>query len=199
VVHIGDSTSESLTSSDYLPNPAQRLGAQYAQVGAIHQDFQISGARSIVETWESQPNAYTVSQQIAATHYQGCWVVAMGINDAADIAVGSHVDAVERIQRMMSVIGGQPVMWVAVKTLVAGGPYAETNMLAWNATLTRACAAHPNMRILNWAAQALPGYYIPDGIHYNSAGSAVFARAFAQGLARAFPRFGPRPAGCLVG
>ncbi len=198
VVHIGDSTSESLVSADYLPNPLQRLSARYAAVGAVHQNLQIAGARSIVETYQGQPNAYTVASQIAATGYKGCWVVAMGVNDAADIAVGSRVNAPERIERMMSVIKTQPVLWIAVKTLVASGPYAESNMASWNAALAKACASHPNMRVLNWAALAQPQDYIADGIHYNSPGSAVLSSAFALGLVRAFPQPGPSPAPCLV-
>jgi hypothetical protein len=198
VVHIGDSTSETLISPDYLPNPLQRLSTTYAQVGAIHQNFQISGARSIVETYEGQPNAYTVAQEIVASGYQGCWVVDMGVNDAADIAVGSHVGAAQRIQSMMSVIGRQPVMWVAVRTLVPSGPYAETNMQAWNAALLQACATYRNMRVFNWSALAQPGYYIADGIHYNTPGSAVLAAAFATALVRAFPATGPAPSQCLV-
>jgi hypothetical protein len=198
VVHIGDSTSESLDSANYLPNPLQRLSARYALVGAAHQSLQISGARSIVETYQGEPNAYAVAQRIAADGYQGCWVVAMGVNDAADIAVGSHVNAPERIERMMSVIKNQPVLWIAVKTLLTSGPYAESNMAAWNAALLKACATHPNMRVLNWSAEAQPSDYIADGIHYNSPGSAVLALAFARGLARAFPQPGPSPAQCLV-
>jgi hypothetical protein len=198
VVHIGDSTSESLVSSNYLPNPAQLLTAQYARVGAVHQNMQISGARSIVETYEGQPNAFTVAQAIVASGYKGCWVVDMGVNDSADIAVGSRVGALERIQRMMSVIGSQPVLWVAVRTLVTSGPYAETHMQSWNASLVQMCAAHPNMRVFNWAPEAQPSYYIPDGIHYNSPGSAVLAAALANGLARAFPQVGSSPNGCLV-
>jgi hypothetical protein len=198
VVHIGDSTSESLVSANYLPNPALRLDARYAGVGAVHQNFQISGARSIVETYQGQPNAYSVAEQIAASGYKGCWVIDMGVNDAADIAVGSHVSAQQRIQRMMSVVGSQPVMWVAVKTLVPSGPYAESNMQSWNAALQQACPVYRNMRILNWAGLAQPSYYIPDGIHYNTPGSGVLAAAFATGLARAFPANGPAFSRCLV-
>jgi hypothetical protein len=198
VVHIGDSTSESLISADYIPVLAQRLSSRYAQVGAVHQNFQVAGARSIVETYEGQPNAYSVAQEVAASGYRGCWVVDMGVNDAADIAVGSNVGAAQRIQRMMSVIGNQPVLWVAVKTVVASGPYAERNMQAWNNTLLQACASHPNMRVFNWSAIVQPGYYIPDGIHYNSLGSAVLAADFAGALVKAFPATGRSPASCLV-
>ena len=43
VVHIGDSTSESLISPNYLPDPNQRLEAQYARVGATNQYLEILG------------------------------------------------------------------------------------------------------------------------------------------------------------
>ena len=49
VVHIGDSTSEGLTSPEYLPLESQRIEAQYADVGANEQHMEISGARSIEE------------------------------------------------------------------------------------------------------------------------------------------------------
>ena len=198
VVDIGDSTSETLNSANYLPNPEQRLTAQYARVGVVHQNMQISGARSIVETFEGQPNAYTVARQIAASGYKGCWVVDMGVNDAANIAAGSNVGALERIQRMMSVIGSQPVLWIAVRTLVSSGPYAENHMQAWNASLLQLCPAYPNMRVLDWGTEAQPPYYIADGIHYNTPGSAVLAAALANGLARAFPASGPLRVSCSV-
>ena len=38
----------------YLPKAGQRLGAQYARVGATEQFLEISGARSIVETLNQQ-------------------------------------------------------------------------------------------------------------------------------------------------
>ena len=52
--------------------------------------LQISGARSIVETWEGQPNARTVAEQLTGS-YNGCWVLALGTNDTADVYVGSPV------------------------------------------------------------------------------------------------------------
>jgi lysophospholipase L1-like esterase len=122
----------------------------------------------------------------------------MGVNDAANIAAGSNVGALERMRRMMSVIGSQPALWVAVRTLVASGPYADTHMQSWNTSLLQMCAAHPNMRVFNWAGEVQPAYYIPDGIHYNTPGSAILAAALADGLARAFPATRPSPASCLV-
>ena len=201
VVHIGDSTSDGLISPDYLPDPRQRIAAQYAQVGATRLITEISGGRSIVETIDGQPNAYTVAQQLVADGYRGCWVLALGTNDTADVYVGSAVSQAARIKRMMSVIGNQPVMWVNVRSLLTSGPYAESQMQLWNSALLQACGRYPDMRVYNWAADAQSSWFIADGIHYTSAGYAARAHLIAQALAAAFPASGqrarPRP-GCLV-
>jgi peptidoglycan/LPS O-acetylase OafA/YrhL/lysophospholipase L1-like esterase len=197
VVHIGDSTSDGLISPDYLPNPRQRIAAQYARVGVTTFIPEISGARSIVETYKGIPNAYTVAQQLAQQGYRGCWVLALGTNDTADVAVGSAVGLAARIERMMSLIGNQPVMWVNVRSLLDAGPYSESNMLAWNDALIQACASYPNMRVYDWAAAVKDSWFISDGIHYTSAGYAARARLIASALAAAFPGQG-HPAGCLV-
>jgi peptidoglycan/LPS O-acetylase OafA/YrhL len=187
VVHIGDSTSDGLISSDYLPNPRQRISAQYARVGATKFIPEISGARSIVETHDGQPNAYTVAQQLIQQGYHGCWVLALGTNDTADVYVGSQVSLATRIKRMMSLIGNQPVMWVNVTSLLASGPYSENNMLLWNRALIQACASYPNMRVYDWAAAAKDSWFISDGIHYTSAGYEARAYLIASALAAGFP------------
>jgi peptidoglycan/LPS O-acetylase OafA/YrhL len=197
VIHIGDSTSEGLVSRSYLPDPQQRIEAQYAHVGATIQHFEISGARSIVETYEGQPNAYEVARRWKRAGYRGCWVLALGTNDAADVYVGSSVDPLARIQRMMSLIGEEPVMWVNVKSLLSSGPYAEQNMRAWNEALLQACGEYPNMRVFDWAALAKKTWFIDDGIHYTTPGYAARSRLIAQALARAFPAVGAS-SGCVV-
>ena len=201
VVHIGDSTSDGLISPDYLPDPRQRIAAQYAQVGVTRLITEISGGRSIVETIDGQPNAYTVAQRLVADGYRGCWVLALGTNDTADVYVGSTVSQAARIQRMMSVIGNQPVMWVNVRSLLTSGPYAESQMQLWNSALLQACARYPDMRVYNWAADAQSSWFIADGIHYTSAGYAARAHLIAQALAAAFPAGGKRArprSGCLI-
>ena len=153
---------------------------------------EISGARSIVETHDNQPNAYTVAQQLVRDGYRGCWVLALGTNDTADVYVGSQVSLAARIRQMMSVIGGQPVMWVNVRSLLATGPYSERDMLQWNRALIQACARYPDMRVYDWAAAAKNSWFISDGIHYTSRGYAARAHRIARALASAFPR--PSPA-----
>ena len=99
---------------------------------------------------------------------------------------------------MMSAIGDQPVMWVNVKSLVASGPYAESNMQRWDAALVAACARYPNMRVFDWADVAKDSWFIPDGIHYYSPGYAARAELIADALAESFPAHGPSSSRCEV-
>ena len=197
VAHIGDSTSEGMVSVDYLPDPAQRLAAQYADVGVQQVRTDIVGARSVVETLPGTTNGDTAARQLDAAGYHGCWVIALGTNDAADIAIGAPDDAAARIGQMMSAAHGQPVMWVNVISLLTSGPYAESSMQVWNAALQQACSRYPNMRIFDWASLAQPGWFISDGIHYTPAGYAIRGQQIAEALARAFPATG-RSKGCTV-
>jgi peptidoglycan/LPS O-acetylase OafA/YrhL/lysophospholipase L1-like esterase len=188
VTHIGDSTSEGMMSADYLPNPAQRLDAQYARVGATTAHIEISGGTSILETAAAgQANAHQVAQQLVQTGDRGCWVLALGTNDTADVFVGSAQDRSTRIASMMSVLGSQPVMWLTVKSLRTSGPYSNTNMQLWNAALLQACAKYPNMRIYDWSSIVQTPWFSSDGIHYTSAGYAARARLIASALVTAFP------------
>ena len=197
VTHIGDSTSDGLVSPEYLPNPAKRIAAQYHDVGVGSVRWDISGARSVVEVLPGQVNGYDAAQAIYRSGFRGCLVIALGTNDTADVAVGSNVGLMTRIGRMMAAAHGEPVMWVNLRSLLAGGPYSEANMVTWDNTLLKACARYPNMRVFNWAALAKAKWYISDGIHFTSAGYAARARLIAQALARAFPKTGAS-SGCLV-
>jgi len=197
VAYFGDSTSEGLNSPDYLPNPGQRIAAQYARIGVKHQVYEIDGGDSIVESLVGQTDMYTLAHGIERSGYQGCWVFALGTNDTADVAVGSNVSRSARIARMMSIAGSQPVMWVNVRSLLSTGPYAEGAMAAWNAALLRACRRYPNMRVFDWASIVRTQWFIVDGIHYGTPGYRWRARLIADALARAFPA-GGRSSRCLV-
>jgi hypothetical protein len=188
VAHIGDSTSVDLISPDYLPNPAQRLAARYADVGVRHIHIDASGGRSIVEEMPGQINGYKVASAWRSQGYRGCWVFALGTNDTANVAAGSSVGMMARIDQMMAVAHGQPVMWVNTRTLLPSGYWSNANEQTWDATLVKALAKYPNLRIFNWSAVAQPGWFLSDGIHYNSLGCAIRAKAIADALARAFPQ-----------
>jgi hypothetical protein len=190
VGHIGDSTSADLISAASIPDPAQRLGAQYRDVGVRHVRIDASGGRSIVEALPGQVNGFNVARSWWDGGYRGCWVFALGTNDVANVAAGSNVGLWARIQQMMSQAHGEPVMWVNTRTMLPGGPWAQTNQGAWDALLDKALATYPNLRVFNWAAVAQPGWFLPDGIHYNPGGCAMRARDIARALARAFPAAG---------
>jgi hypothetical protein len=190
VAHIGDSISVDLISSANLPDPAQQLPARYTDVGVKHLLMDASGGRSIVEALPGQVNGYNVAQAWWNQGYRGCWVFALGTNDTANVSVGSAVGLMGRINEMMSVAHGEPVLWVNTVTQLSSGSWSEANQQLWDSTLVSALARYPNMRILNWAAVAQPGWFLPDGIHYDQVGCAARAQAIADGLARAFPRYG---------
>jgi peptidoglycan/LPS O-acetylase OafA/YrhL len=201
VVHIGDSTSEGLDSAEYLPDPEDRIENRYAEVGVEETHMEVQGARSIEERFEDQPNGQEVAEAWKAEGFKGCWVLALGTNEAADVAAGSTVGLEERIEKMMNIIGGEPTLWVNVKTLPdATEFYAEKGMKNWDEELRKACLRYPNMRIYNWAADVKDSWFINDGIHFTSPGYAARAELIAQGLAHAFPAKGESPDGahCVV-
>jgi peptidoglycan/LPS O-acetylase OafA/YrhL len=201
VVHIGDSTSEGLDSAEYLPDPKERIENRYAEVGVKETHMEVQGARSIEERFEGEPNAQEVAEAWKAEGYKGCWVLALGTNEAADVAAGSNVGLEERIEKMMNIIGGEPTLWVNVKTLPdATEFYAEEGMKKWDEELEKACLRYPNMRIYNWARDVKEAWFINDGIHFTSPGYAARADLIAHALAHAFPAKGTSPDGahCVV-
>jgi peptidoglycan/LPS O-acetylase OafA/YrhL len=201
VVHIGDSTSEGLDSAEYLPNANERIENRYAEVGVKETHMEVQGARSIEERFEGEPNAQEVAEAWKAEGYKGCWVLALGTNEAADVAAGSNVGLPERIEKMMNIIGGEPTLWINVKTLPdATEFYAEEGMKKWDEELDKACLRYPNMRIYNWAADVKDSWFINDGIHFTSPGYAARADLIAHALAHAFPAKGESPDGahCVV-
>jgi peptidoglycan/LPS O-acetylase OafA/YrhL len=202
VIHLGDSTSEGLNSVDYLPIPGQRIEAQYEGVGTREEILEISGARSIEEQFEGEPNAQEVAAAWKAEGYEGCWVLALGTNEAANVAAGSTVGERERIEKMMAIIGDEPVLWVNVRSLVGpGDPYSKENMEKWDEELVLACDSYPNMRVYDWASDVKDAWFIEDGIHFTSPGYAARAQLIAQALAHAFPAKGETRGGsknCVV-
>jgi hypothetical protein len=197
VAHIGDATSEGMVSPSYLPNPAQRLTAQYQDVGVQTVRTNIVGANSVVETLPGDTNGYNAARDIAASGYHGCFVIALGTNDTADVAIGSAVSRLARIQEMMTAAQGQPVLWINLISLLTAGPYSEANMQQWNDALQQACSRYPNMRVFNWASLVKMRWFVNDGIQYTTDGYAARAHQIARALARAFPATG-RSQGCLV-
>ncbi|HUB98440.1 MAG TPA: acyltransferase family protein [Solirubrobacterales bacterium] len=203
VVHIGDSTSEGLDSAEYLPIESQRIPHRYEEVGVKEVHMQVSGARSIEEQFEGEPNAQEVAEAEKTEGFKGCWVLALGTNESANVAAGSNVTERERIDKMMAIIGDEPVLWVNVRTLPSATEfYSEEGMKRWDEELVKACSLYPNMRIYDWAKDVKDEWFIEDGIHFTSPGYAARAQLIAQALAHAFPAKGESEGGsahCLVG
>lgn len=187
VIQIGDSTSVGIDTAAKVPAADDTLSAQYKRVGATTVDLDADGGRSIVEKVNGQPNAAEAVATHLAKGEKGCWVIAMGVNDAANIAVGSTVDADERIARIMTQLQGQPVLWPTVATSnpsVKG--YTAEAMTSFNNALRRAVVRYSNLAVYDWAAAAQPAQFV-DGIHYTAEGTAERNRRFADALATAFP------------
>ena len=199
VAYDGDSTSEGLISPDYLPNPADRIDAQLKALGVTAFYNEISGAQSINELWNNQPNAQMRISALLKQGVRGCWIFALGTNDTADVAVGSHMGLVARINAVMHLVNGQPTLWMTLKTLPgAATPYADANMQQMNQDLIAACRIYPNMRVYNWRAEVQDNWYQTDDIHFTSAGYAQRSTRIAHALANAFPAHAASPPGCLV-
>jgi hypothetical protein len=188
VVHIGDSTSVGLMDPDFIDDPAQRIDAQYARVGVTDFRNEIRGARSIVERYRGEENADDVATREVAGGFAGCWVMALGTTDAANLHAGGALTADARIDRMMAIVGDDPVLWVNVKTLAPADPdWADAQMVAWNQALGAAQARHPNLQVYDWAAVVQDVWFQDDGIHYTSAGNVERARLIADALLAAYP------------
>jgi hypothetical protein len=199
VVYIGDSTSDGESDPEYVPDRRLRAPAELHKIGVEHVHMEVSGARSIVETFDGIPNGATVAQSYVAHDYHGCWILALGTNDSADVNAGSNVGLRQRIHQMMSIIGDQPVMWVNVLT-IDGSPeyYEESGMRRWDQDLVAACRRYPSMRVMNWAALAKPQWFIPDGVHYTTIGYEHRTKLIVHALVNAFPRGRPASASCQV-
>lgn len=188
VAYIGDSTSLGLIDPEYLPDPTLRLDARFSEEGVVTQKFDIAGARSIVETIPGVTNGRDAAQAIRDSGFTGCWVLGLGTNESANVALGSTYTIDYRIKQMMEVIGDEPVMWINTKTIVAdGGPYDNKNTPAWNDGLIAACPRYPNMRVYDWVDAVRDNWYIDDGIHYTTYGYAQRSRMIGEALREAFP------------
>ena len=128
-----------------------------------------------------------MAKQVKATGYDGCWVLALGTTDAADIAAGSNHLQDERIDKMMAVIGDDPVLWVNVKTLETSGDWANPNMQVFDQHLEAAKARYPNLQVYDWSSVVQDPWFTTDQIHYTSAGYAKRAAMIADALAAQIP------------
>jgi hypothetical protein len=177
-----------MVSAAALPDPSTRLDARLAAVGVTDARIEVSGGRSIVETLPGQENAHDVAARLRASGFVGCWILAVGTNDAANIAAGGGRQAAERVASMMSVIGSDPVIWLDAATMATDGFWATANMQSWDAALTSLTASYPNVSIAPWSGFVRPEWYQPDGVHLVDAGSAARVAFVATVLVADLPR-----------
>ena len=111
----------------------------------------------------------------------------VGVTDTANIAAGSGPGRLVRIQKMMDLVAGDPVMWLTTRTYVKDGPWSETSMLLWNAALDQAAPSYPNLHLFDWASVVQRGWYAGDAIHYSVEGYTQRAHLIADALATIFP------------
>lgn len=191
VAQVGDSTSVAINDPNYLPNPADRADAAYSSVGVGKTIVDATVSRTIVETVNGNPNAATGVDQLIAQGFKGCWVIAMGVNDAGRVGTGAQVGAAERVERILGKLKGQDVLWPTIATTLGDGhDYGNQHMQAFNAAVAAARSRHPNLRVFDWATKAERSAFQPDGIHYTSQGAALRNKLFAQALVEAFPAGG---------
>jgi hypothetical protein len=187
-VHIGDSTSVGMISTSIIPEAPGRLDAQYRRVGVADPRMEISGARSIVEVLRGQVNARDTAARVKATGYRGCWVFALGTTDTANLALApGGVSRRERIDRMMTVAAGDPVLWVNTRTILTQGEWSNPWMQLWNQELLAAQARWPNLEIYDWSSAALRQWFSGDGVHYTADGYRWRGILIANALAEHYP------------
>ncbi|MFT4127263.1 MAG: SGNH/GDSL hydrolase family protein [Gordonia sp. (in: high G+C Gram-positive bacteria)] len=186
VVQVGDSTSVIADDAGALPTAADTAGAQYRRVGVTTVTVDALSGRAIVGGPGTDAE-HAVASRLAAGG-PGCWVIAMGVNDAGSIAGGSSVGADERIDRILGKLGGQPVLWPTIASSnPANTAFGAASMGVFNSALRRAISRYPNLAVYDWAGRARAEMFAGDGIHYTAAATAERNRRFADALATAFP------------
>lgn len=200
VIHVGDSTSIGLFNPNQIPEGAETGFQTYLDHGAEQVTDSVFGARATTKGFNDYPSAVeSVSELLAMGQDPNtCWVIATGVNDAANYAAlpdyGYAQDPEEiktNIRTMLDLLDGQMVMWNTVATHQPSDQYyANENMKFFNEQLLEVTKDYPNVAIWDWAAEVAdyPDWFIPgDGTHYLPEGNAQRAERFASALAHAFP------------
>jgi hypothetical protein len=168
VAHIGDS----LTAATLGP-----LAERY-QAAGVTVILDAYGGRAVLQKLAADPRTgKQVALDLRAAGFDGCWVVALGTNDTANVAAGAWYSRARTIDEMMTAIdpgAGASVLWVSTFTTRSSGPYANAHMDAYNQALREAQGRWPNLELLDWAAVAAGGTApFTDGIHHTADGYAV--------------------------
>lgn len=182
VIHIGDSNTVAAEKSDILSEAYEEAGLQ-ATINA-------SGGRSLKEYLNggspdtNEDNGVDgLIRELEQADDDATVVMAMGVNDAANIVVGSATDASARIEAVMEAAGeGRLVVWPTVA--VGDGAaqyYTEEGAESFNEALRDAAEEHDNLLLVDWA-ESVEDDWFADGIHYNEEGYRAFADMIVEAL-----------------
>ena len=186
VIQIGDSTSVGLDNSLRVGSPTDRTTEQYQRVGVKNVYLDAKNGRAVAERIGDDPSGLDAIRQQRKLGRDGCWLIALGANDAARIGHGSPISARARIDMVMRELPGRPVLWPTVMTHTTG-VYDTAHMRAFNAELRRATSRYPNLRVFDFARYPKPSWYV-DGVHYTDEAMIQRNRLLALGLATKYPQ-----------
>ncbi|MFK7917311.1 MAG: hypothetical protein AB8G14_04470 [Ilumatobacter sp.] len=188
VALIGDSTAVGLDGASGVLVGDQVLTTKLAGIGVADVRLEVSGGRSIVETLPGQANGVDAIAAIQSSGFDGCWVIALGTNDAANISAGSNADSATRVNRVLDAVDGERVLWLTASTIRTDGHWARANTVAWNGELATLLAGVPNAVIADWDSVASgEPWFVSDGIHPNGAGLAARSQFIADTLRVFYP------------
>ena len=182
VIHIGDSNTVAAEKSDILSEAYEEAGLQVT--------INASGGRSLKEYLNggspdtNEDNGVDgLIRELEQADDDATVVMAMGVNDAANIVVGSATDASARIEAVMEAAGeGRLVVWPTVA--VGDGAaqyYTEEGAESFNEALRDAAKEHDNLLLVDWAESVVDNWFT-DGIHYNEEGYRAFADMIVEAL-----------------
>jgi|GEM_PF-3255020 lysophospholipase L1-like esterase len=164
VAHIGDSTTVGLGSM---------LGRAYDAAGWSAHVVDAGVGRSVFRALRGDVTGLAAVDRIKAAGFRGCWVVALGINDIANIDAGDNRTPEETVARVLDRIGPAPVLWLTIHL---------PRHVATTARFNAAIAGDGRALVFDWGAEvaANPGYLASDKIHFTFEGSRQLAKRVAE-------------------
>lgn len=182
VIHIGDSNTVAAEKSDIM-------SAAYEEAG-FDATINASGGRSLREylnggspDTDEDNGVDGLIRELEGADDDATVVMAMGVNDAANIVAGATTTAKERIGAVMEAAGDDRlVVWPTV----AVGPgaadnYTEEGAENFNNALNAAADNHDNLLVVDWASKVEDSWFT-DGIHYNEDGYRAFVDMIINAL-----------------
>lgn len=188
VALVGDSTAVGLDGSNGVLSSADTVTARLIEIGVADVRFEVSGGRSIVETLPGQINGVDAIRNLQGAGFNGCWVIVLGTNDAANISAGSNATAQNRVNSIVDALAGESALWINASTTTTSGHWARANILAWNADLLALLSGQSSVALADWDRVNSSNAWIgSDGIHPNATGLAARAQFIADNLRVFYP------------